>query len=198
MLESLLGVLQIGSALELIAMLLAIAYLVLAIREQRACWYAALVSTALYTYIFWDVSLLMESALNVFYMAMAVYGWWRWQSDDQSLPIQRWSWQKHVKVAVIVLVLSVVSGTFLSNNTSAALPFLDSFTTWASVFATFMVANKVLENWWYWIVIDTASVYLYFDRELYITVVLFLLYIALAIIGLRQWMSQQNNLYKSL
>lgn len=197
MLDSVLRLLQLGSFLELLAMLLAITYLLLAIREHRACWYAAFVSTALYTYIFWDVSLFMESALNVFYMVMAIYGWWRWQSDDHTLSIQRWAITKHLQVMSAIIVLSVVSGTWLSGNTTAVMPYLDSFTTWASVFATFMVANKVLENWWYWIVIDAASVYLYFDRGLYITVVLFLLYIALAIIGLRQWMSHQNTSYKS-
>ena len=65
------------SAWELLAVLLAIAYLFLALRENSLCWYCALASTAIFTSLFWDVSLLMESALNVYYMAMAVYGWWQ-------------------------------------------------------------------------------------------------------------------------
>jgi len=188
MLDKLLTFLQIGSLLEFTAMLLAIAYLLLAIKQHRSCWYAAFVSTALYTYLFWDVSLLMESALNVFYMVMAVYGWWHWQRDEKPLAISRWSPQKHAVAVAVILLLSLVSGGLLEANTTAALPYLDSFTTWASVITTFMVANKVLENWLYWIVIDAASIYLYMDRGLNITAMLFVVYVMLAMWGYRQWL----------
>ena len=67
------------SAAESLAVVLALAYLLLAAREHIACWACAFVSTAIYTVVFWDASLLMEAALNVYYMAMAVYGWQQWR-----------------------------------------------------------------------------------------------------------------------
>ncbi|MCV6615691.1 MAG: nicotinamide mononucleotide transporter family protein, partial [Cellvibrionaceae bacterium] len=63
--------------MELVAVVAALLYLLLAMAEKRACWYFALLSTTIYTVIFWQVSLLMESALNVYYIAMAIYGWWQ-------------------------------------------------------------------------------------------------------------------------
>ena len=63
---------------ELAAVIFAITYVLLAVRENVLCWLFAFVSTAIYTVLFWDVSLLMDSALNVYYMAMAVYGWLQW------------------------------------------------------------------------------------------------------------------------
>ena len=71
--------LQQSSMLELSAVVLAVVYLVLAVRQNIACWYAAFVSTTIFLYIFWQVNLYMESALQVFYLAMAVYGWYQWQ-----------------------------------------------------------------------------------------------------------------------
>jgi len=67
------------------------------------------------------------------------------------------------------------------------LPYLDSFTTWASVVTTFMVARKILENWFYWLVIDSVSIYLYFDRELYFTSLLFAIYIVIIFFGWFAW-----------
>jgi nicotinamide mononucleotide transporter len=71
----------------------------------------------------------------------------------------------------------------------AALPFLDSFTALSAIVATFMVARKILENWLYWFVIDTVSIGLYLDRELYFTAALFGLYLVLIVIGFRSWRS---------
>ena len=77
-LQSLLSAWQAMSPWEMAAVVFAIAYLLLAVRENILCWAFAFISTAIYTVLFWDVSLLMESALNVYYMAMAVYGYHQW------------------------------------------------------------------------------------------------------------------------
>ena len=73
------------------------------------------------------------------------------------------------------------------SHTNAAFPYADSFTTVAAIVTTFMVARKVLENWGYWFVIDSISVYLYAARELYLTALLFVLYLILIVIGFRSW-----------
>lgn len=179
---------------ELGAVALALAYLILAMRENSLCWYAAFISTSIYLFLFWDVSLLMESALQIFYLAMAVYGWWQWRkgSEEQDLRIHCWSLRSHLLVFSAVAVLTLVFGYVLANNTHAELPYLDSFTTWGAVITTYMVTRKVLENWIYWIVIDGASVYLYIDRELYLTALLFVLYVVLVVIGFFQW----NRIYQ--
>ena len=79
--EGMLNQTSVMTAWEGLAVVLAIAYLLLAMRESQWCWYAAFISTAIYTVLFWQVSLLMESVLNVYYMAMAVYGWSQWQTQ---------------------------------------------------------------------------------------------------------------------
>jgi nicotinamide mononucleotide transporter len=176
--------------LETLAVFLGIGYLLLAMRESSLCWYCAFFSTALYVWIFGDVSLYMESALNVYYMAMAIYGWLQWQrggADKSGVKIIRWTARQHILGVAIILAASVTSGYLLSSNTAAKLPYLDSFTTWASVFTTIMVAQKVLENWLYWIVINSVSIYLYIDRGLDQTAAMFFLYLVLASIGFLTW-----------
>ena len=176
--------------LETLAVALGIGYLLLAMRESSLCWYCAFLSTALYVWIFGDVSLYMESALNVYYMAMAIYGWLQWQrggADKSGVNIIRWTARQHILGVAIILAASVTSGYLLSSNTAAKLPYLDSFTTWGSVFTTIMVAQKVLENWLYWIVINSVSIYLYIDRGLDQTAAMFFLYLVLATIGFLTW-----------
>ena len=68
------------------------------------------------------------------------------------------------------------------------MPYLDSFTTWGAVLTTYMVAKKVLENWLYWLVIDTVAIYLYLDRELYLTALLMVIYVVLALFGFKMWL----------
>jgi nicotinamide mononucleotide transporter len=166
--------------LETVAVALSIAYLILAMKENSLCWYCAFVSTAIYVVIFGDVSLYMESALNGYYMAMAIYGWYQWQRGGSA--------NQGVALSIgLILLLTVISGYLLTVTTEARLPYIDSFTTWASVVTTVMVARKVLENWLYWIVINSVSIFLYIDRELYQTAAMFVVYLVLAIIGYFTW-----------
>lgn len=86
------------SGWEMVAVVLAVSYLLLAVRQNPLCWLAALISTAIYTTLFWQVQLVMQSALNGYYLAMAVYGWWHWRhggGGDRALPVTRWSLSQH-------------------------------------------------------------------------------------------------------
>ena len=193
-LQSVMTTLQAMSSWELLAVCLAIVYLLLAVRENVLCWYFAFVSTAIYTVLFWEVSLLMDSALNVYYMVMAVFGWYQWTrggvnnaSKSQPLAVQSMSKRQHALVISVVILLSLTSGYLLSENSSAAWPYIDSFTTWASVITTYLVTRKYLQNWLYWIVIDAVSVPLYLERGLSLTALLFVVYIVIAVSGYFSW-----------
>jgi nicotinamide mononucleotide transporter len=192
---------QAMSTWEVIAVILGVAYLVLAMRQNILCWYAALGSTAIFSWLFWDVSLVMESGLNVYYLIMAIYGWWVWRGNTrhstEAVAIKSWSLSRHTLIIVGIVLISLATGYGLEKNTSAALPYLDSFTTWGAVITTYMVAQKVLENWLYWLVIDTVAIYLYIDRELYLTALLMAVYVVLAVLGWFMWLKeykQQNEM----
>ena len=179
-----------NSLLELAAVIFAVAYLVLAVRENSLCWYAAGISTLIFLFIFWDVKLYMESGLQIYYLGMAFYGWYQWRGANRetaSLRVSKWRAKQHVIALALIATLTFISGSLLNSGTDANLPYLDSFTTWASVVTTFMVARKILENWFYWLVIDSVSIYLYLDRELYFTSLLFAIYIVIIFFGWFAW-----------
>lgn len=175
---------------EAVAVALALAYLLLAMRRSLWCWPAALVSTLIYTVLFWHVALLMDSLLNVYYMAMAGYGFWVWRggpTPEDNQPIVRWPWQRHVSLILITSVLTLACGYILARYSHDPMPYLDSATTCFAVITTYMVARKELYNWVYWIVIDLVSVYLYIAKDLPLTAALSVLYVMLCVIGYIDW-----------
>ena len=178
------------SAWEMLAVGLAVAYLVLAVRQNRWCWVAAFVSTAIFTALFWGVELLMQSALNVYYMGMAVYGWWQWGRGgrgDGELAVTRWRWQAHAGILALVVLATLISGHLLRLHTQAAWPYLDSFITWGAVVTTFMVARKVLENWAWWMLINALAVFLFIERSMLLTAGLHLSYLVISVFGWISW-----------
>jgi len=186
------GILEYYGALprtELVAVVLAVAYLVLAIRQNIWCWFCAAISTAMYVYLFAKANLYMESLLNVFYFGMALYGWsvWRSGKTDDELPVSVWPLQVHLYAVASIICAATTTGFLLAKFTDAAYPYIDSVTTYAAVWATFLVARKVLENWWYWLVIDAVSVFIYWTRGLEATALLFVVYVVLIPIGLVAW-----------
>ena len=201
--NTLLAQFQQNNLLELTAVLLAIAYLLLAVRQHLACWYAAFVSTAIYLYVFYSVNLYMESALQVFYMAMAVYGWHQWRhqwrqgspaesKEKSSLAISTWPLRHHLIAISLVLAATIISGTLLA-GTEQHLRYVDSFTTWGAVVTTYMVTRKILENWLYWLVIDGVAIFLYLDRALYFTALLFVIYEVIVIFGWLRWLKDYRR-----
>ena len=177
------------TAAEAVAVVLAIAYLVLAIRQNIACWLAAFLSSLIYLAVFFAARLYMESLLQVFYAAMAIYGYRQWKyggANHSGVKITTWKPRQHVAALGTIAGTSAAIGWIMS-HTDAAFPYVDAFTTAAAIVTTYMVARKVLENWLYWFVIDGVSVYLYLARGLELTAALFVLYLVLIVIGFRRW-----------
>lgn len=178
------------SALELTAVVTAILYLLLAIRQHIACWVFALISAAIYVYLFIDARLYMQSVLNGFYFGMAVFGWYSWRAGGNKsadLPVSSWSLPIHVQAVGAIIAIAAVNGFLLERYTDATLSFLDSLTAWAAIWTTFLVARKVLQNWWYWLVIDVTLVFVYWQNDLHLTSLLFVVYVLLIPFGLFSW-----------
>ena len=176
--------------MEITAVVFAIIYLLLAVKQDVRCWYAAIFSSFLYFFIMMSADLYMEAYLQIFYIIMAIYGWFQWNkiSEDKSkLIVRTWSIKQHLIVISSVISLAYISGSLLNIYTEAALPFIDALTTWGAIIATYMVAKKLLENWIYWFVIDSISVLLFMSRGLYLTSVLFFVYLIIIYFGYKSW-----------
>jgi nicotinamide mononucleotide transporter len=178
------------SPLEIVAVVLALAYLLLAAKESVWCWYCAFASSALYVFIMWGAGLMSEAVLNLFYVVMAVLGWYEWRYGGKQhegvriVTLKAW---QHLALFALMLVLAFINGWAMERWTSATWPFVDAFIAWSSVITTFMVVRKVLENWLYWVVIDSLALVVYIDRGLYLTALLFALYVVIVIFGYFKW-----------
>lgn len=186
---ALLAGLQALSAWEAAAVILAVAYLLLAIRQNAWCWAAALASAAIYLVLMYEARLYMQSLLQLFYMGMAAYGWWHWLrgAGGDELPVISWERSDHVLPLVLIVATGLGVGWFLSATSDAAYPFLDALAACGAIVTTWMVARKVLQNWHYWFVIDAVSVYLYASQGLWLTALLFLGYLFLILVGYQRW-----------
>jgi nicotinamide mononucleotide transporter len=185
---------QAQSILEEVAVVAAIVYLLLAIRENIWCWLFAFISTAIYIYLFHSVALLSESILNVYYLIMAVYGWYQWKfgENHHERHIISWPLQRHLLWIAVTGTMVPVLG-YITSQWNASMPYLDAFTSCFAVLATVMVAHKVLENWHYWLVINIVSTYLFTAKELYLTAALFALYVVLTVFGYFKWRQSYAN-----
>lgn len=181
---------------EAFAVVAGLLYLILAARENPWCWPFAFISTGLYLWVFADVSLQSEVLLQVFYMVMAVVGFYRWRKGNSSakeLRISTLPLKFHLLIIPGGIIAATGLGWLMKTQFEASYPYLDALVAVFSVIATFMVTGKLLENWVYWFVIDGASIFLYYQKELYFTVLLFLIYEVIVIFGYFAWLREYRN-----
>lgn len=179
------------SGWEIFAALLGVGYIVFAARESQWCWPMAFVSTLIYTLLFWEGQLPMQALLNFYYMGMAVYGFMLWRQHkqaDNNIAIHNWPLTYNLAFLLIGGVLTAIIGLYLATSQTSQMPYLDAGITVFSVLNTWLMARKVLQNWLYWVFIDTAAIVLYLETGFYATVALFSLYTVLALAGFINWM----------
>lgn len=178
------------SPVETVAAALGLIYLILAARRSLWCWLCAFISSGIYCWLFLDRQLYQQSLLQIFYVWMAIYGYLSWRGkpgETEKLAITRWPLRRHIVVAAGVLILTCVTGWFEQHHTKASMPYLDAFTTWGAVITTWMVARKVIENWLYWLAVDSASAWMCFKSGLPATTLLFIVYLGIVIAGYFSW-----------
>ena len=178
------------SGWEILAVVFGVAYVLLAAKESLWTWLFAFLSTIIYTVLFWEGALVSSSLLNFYYMVMAVYGFFLWRSGGEKgeeLDISRWPLKKNVTVIVSGLIIAAILGYLFDTYTEARFAYLDTYVMVFSVIATWMLANKVLETWLYWMLIDTTAIVLYWKSGYLATIILFVLYVILAFYAYYSW-----------
>jgi nicotinamide mononucleotide transporter len=184
------------SGWEILAVVFGIGYVLLAAKESLWTWLFAFLSTIIYTILFWEGALVSSSLLNFYYMIMAVYGFVLWRSGGEKgeeLEITQWSLKKNILLIVSGIIVALILGYLSDTYTEAKFAYLDTLVMMFSVIATWMLANKILENWLYWMVIDSAAIVLYWKSGYLATIILFLCYILLAFYAYYSWRKAYNE-----
>jgi nicotinamide mononucleotide transporter len=181
---------------EWAAVVLALGYLLLAVRQNAWCWACAIASSAIFLVLFARGGLVMQAVLQLFYIAMGAYGWRAWRSGGDAggaLPVSRWRLRRHGLVVAVVVALSAANGWVLGIGKGGWVPYADAFVAWGSVVATVMVTRKVLENWLYWIALDSIAAVLYSAQGFQATAVLFVVYVVIAVRGYFTWRADLDS-----
>jgi nicotinamide mononucleotide transporter len=175
---------------EWVAVLLAFGYLLLAVRQNAWCWACAVASSAIFLVLFARGGLVMQTALQAFYVAMGAYGWWAWRrggGPGAALRVSRWRPGQHAAAIAMLLTATAANGWIVARVQEGWLPYVDAFVAWVSVLATWMVARKVLETWLYWIVVDSVAAALYWSQGFHATAVLYVAYVLIAVRAYFAW-----------
>jgi len=132
----------------------------------------------------------MQAALQVYYVVISVYGWWHWTREEElqgMLAVTTWPIRWHLAACAGVVLMSALTARWLSQS-QAAWPFLDSLTTWGSLYATWLQARVKLENWLYWICIDSVLGFLFGTQGLYFVALLSVVYLGFSAVGFIRWL----------
>ncbi len=176
--------------IELAGFLVTIASIFLATRENVAYYPTGIASVLLYTWIYFDAKLYAESALQLIWLVLLIYGWYHWLrggANRTELPVSRtpkWGWLTAVSTGLLMTGIIVM---IQRNYTDNPAPFVDSSIAAWSIVAQWMTARKWLENWLFWLIVNAVAVPLYITRELRLTAVLYAILFVLAIEGWRKW-----------
>lgn len=152
-------------------------------------WPIAIVSVGIYIFIFFDSHLYADMGLQVYFMAMNIYGWYYWShkpATEKKAPVMRVTRKEVILSAIAIVIFTFILGSILK-YTPASYPYLDSFCTACSLVAQVFLARKVLENWLIWIFVDIVYVGVYIFKHLDLTAVMYAIYVGIALLGYLDW-----------
>ena len=176
--------------LEQAAALFGVLAVWLSVKQKVWNWPVGMVNVALYAIVFWRAKLYADTGLQVVYFVLALYGWYAWLfggTNRSELRVTRTPPREAMLLAIGAALLAGTMGSLLHRGTDAALPYLDSSLTAASLAAQWLLTRKRLENWLVWIVADAVYVGMFLYKGLRLTAVLYLVFLVLAILGWRAW-----------
>lgn len=185
--------------LEYFGVITGLLYLFLEIKQHKAMWVVGFLTSLVYVFVFFFSKIYADMGLQAYYTVISVYGFYQWArktkntslEENGNLPEQ--ILYRHLNLRLAIGLGASITGLFgllwyfLSHFTDSPIPVGDAFTTAVGVVATWMLAKRIIEHWILWVVVNFVCVYLYYLRDLYPTMFLYLCYAVLAIVGYYTW-----------
>jgi len=177
--------------LDIVTTILGLAYIILEYRASLWMWAVGFLMQALGIVLYYDKGLYADCAMEFYYLAMTVYGYWRWvrgnASDKAELPIRHFPVRFIAPWLMIAAALWALIYWLLVTFTNSNVPLADAFTTALSIVGIWALANKYLEQWFVWIAVDVVTCVLYFYKDIPFKASLYALYVVIAVLGYRKW-----------
>lgn len=177
--------------LEILAFALSVAMVLANLRVNPVGWPLAIASSLLYGLLFADSRLYGEASLQLFFVAVAIWGWWQWLratgGDGARLRVRVLDWRSRAGVVAATLAAWPAVALLLDHATDSDVPWLDALPTVASVTGQILLGRKLVENWPVWLAVNVVSVGLFAYKGLWLTVVLYAIFAVLSVVGWRAW-----------
>jgi nicotinamide mononucleotide transporter len=184
------------SPLEIIAVSLGLANLMLLVRRSLWNYPFGIAMVSLYFFIFFEAKLYSDALLQIFFLALNIYGWLNWNGarGESGVPV-RWLGRRGFLIwAGTGIAASLLWGLLMHSRTDAAAPFWDGSVAMLSILAQLLLARRYIDNWVWWIIVDCLAVPLYWSKGLHLTAGLYLVFLGLSIAGLVQWVRARGAL----
>ncbi len=189
--------------IEIIGAVIGLIYLYLEYKANVWLWPVGVVMSIFYVVIFFHSKFYADAAIYLYYIGANTYGLYQWTRSRKKtivekgitteLPITHLPAKRILPLAFVTCVLWMILYGILRAVTDSPIPLGDAFTTAVSIVATWMLAQKYLEQWLLWIVVNIVSTILYFWKGLYPTGVLFIVYVIVAVLGYLRWRKEMTN-----
>lgn len=183
--------------IEIFGAITGIIYVFLEIRQNIWLWPVGIITSAVYIFVFFTSKFYADMSLQVYYLVISCAGWYWWvkggghgahgSGQNQALSVTRLTLKTGIVLAIIFVFLYFLLWFALSKLTDSPVPEWDSFITSLSIIATWMLARKIYEHWFLWIVVNSASIILFVTRGLYPTIILYSVYLVMSFTGLKVW-----------
>jgi len=196
--------------IEIFGAVTGVLYVFLEIRQTIWLWPVGIITSAVYIWVFFTGKLYADMSLQVYYLVISILGWYWWangsglraqgtrknntvkekekdEDEKQELQVTRLTFITGIMLSVVFILLFAAIWFVLTRFTDSPVPVRDSFITSLSIIATWMLARKIYEHWYLWIVVNTTAAMLFLTRGLYPTVILYIVYGVMSFAGLKAW-----------
>ena len=168
----------------------------LLVRQHILNWPLGILNVLLLMVVFWSAGLYADASLQIVYVVLGLYGWWAWLYGGERhsrLVVRSTTAREWLALAVAGVLLTAGLWLFLDRLTGSTVPFFDAVTTALSLLATYGQTRKLIENWWLWIAADLIYIPLYGYKDLWLTAILYVVFLALCVAGLRAWRAAERQ-----
>jgi len=202
--------------IEVFGAVTGIIFVFLEIRQTIWLWLVGIITSAVYIWVFFTSKIYADMSLQVYYLVISCLGWYWWakgigrraqgaghraedtgrraqgtgqkgDGEKEELEVTRLKPRTGMVLAIVFVLLFIAMWLFLTRLTDSPVPVRDSFITSLSIIATWMLARKIYEHWYLWIVVNFVSAVLFMTRGLYPTVILYVVYGLMSFVGLAAW-----------
>ena len=190
------------SYVELFGTLFGLLSVYFATKANILTWSTGIINELFLFILFFQVQLYADMFLQGYFFVVTIYGWYNWKQKPKQNSITSTNFKTKILLAGGIIVGIIISGFLFANihlylphyfKTKAAYPFADSFIMVLSIVATVLLAQKKIETWYLWILIDMVCVFLFFKKGIVFLALEYLSFLGLATYGLLNWKKQLYN-----